>query len=99
MPCTETRTVLRYPAGHINNLYNTTFWALVQKGGMDVGSAEERLKVLCFNNVSMVVFQLILKQGTVASEKHEILFSDFKINYNNEADLFKKGSIIYREVG
>ena len=31
--------------GHINNLYNTTFWALVQKGGLDTAQAEERLKV------------------------------------------------------
>ncbi|KAL2051451.1 hypothetical protein ABVK25_008318 [Lepraria finkii] len=29
---------------HINNLYNTTFWALVQRGGMDVTKAEEKLK-------------------------------------------------------
>ena len=31
--------------GHINNLYNTTFWALVQRGGLDTAQAEERLKV------------------------------------------------------
>ena len=37
-------------------------------------------------------------QGTLASDKHEILFSEFKINYNNETDIFKKGSIIYRDV-
>ncbi|KAF6226463.1 hypothetical protein HO133_009329 [Letharia lupina] len=64
---------------HINNLYNTTFWALVQNGGMDATQAEERLK------------------GTMASEKNEILFCEFKMNYNNEADMFKKGSIIYRD--
>lgn len=40
----------------------------------------------------------MLMQGTIASEKHEILFSEFKINYNNEADMFKKGTIIYRDV-
>ena len=98
MRCAKRRTILRYPTGHINNLYNTTFWALVQKGGMDASNAEERLKVFCFNDVSVVVFQLILKQGTIASEKHEILFSEFKMNYNDEADVFKKGSMIYREV-
>ncbi|KAL9133531.1 MAG: hypothetical protein Q9175_005288 [Cornicularia normoerica] len=64
---------------HINNLYNTTFWALAQKGGMDATQAEKRLK------------------GTMASEKNEILFSEFKMNYNDEADMFKKGSIIYRD--
>lgn len=36
---------LRCPLGHINNLYNTTFWALVQEGGMDTTFAEEKLKV------------------------------------------------------
>lgn len=31
--------------GHINNLYNTTFWALVQKGGMSNRDAEKELLV------------------------------------------------------
>ena len=34
----------------------------------------------------------------MASDKNEILFSRFKINYNNEADMFRKGSTIYRDV-
>lgn len=38
-------TKLKSFAGHINNLYNTTFWALVQQGDMDATQAEERLKV------------------------------------------------------
>jgi tRNA(His) guanylyltransferase len=29
---------------HINNLYNTTFWALVQKGGLSQTEAHQRLK-------------------------------------------------------
>ncbi|MCJ1297275.1 tRNA-His guanylyltransferase [Hypocenomyce scalaris] len=65
---------------HINNLYNTTFWALVQQGGIDPMVAEGELK------------------GTMASDKNEILFSRFKINYNNEADMFRKGSTIYRDL-
>ncbi len=32
-------------SGHINNLYNTTFWTLVQKGGLTTTQAEERLSV------------------------------------------------------
>ncbi|RMD45065.1 hypothetical protein DV735_g199, partial [Chaetothyriales sp. CBS 134920] len=48
---------------HINNLYNTTFWAL----------------------------------GTVASDKNEILWSQFGINYNNEPEMFRKGSVVFRE--
>jgi len=31
--------------GHINNLYNTTFWALIQIGGLDAKSAEKELAV------------------------------------------------------
>jgi tRNA(His) 5'-end guanylyltransferase len=31
--------------GHINNLYNTAFWALIQIGGMDAKSAEKELAV------------------------------------------------------
>lgn len=33
----------------------------------------------------------------MASQKHEILFANFKINYNNEAEIFKKGSLLYRQ--
>ncbi|WBW74805.1 tRNAHis guanylyltransferase Thg1 [Schizosaccharomyces osmophilus] len=65
---------------HINNLYNTTFWALIQKGGLTNTKAEEYLK------------------GTVSSQKHEILFSQFHINYNNELEIYKKGSIWVREL-
>ncbi|MCJ1225656.1 tRNA-His guanylyltransferase [Toensbergia leucococca] len=65
--------------GHVNNLYNTTFWAMVQTGNMDATRAEEELK------------------GTGASNKHEILFSEYKINYNKELDVFKKGSVVYRD--
>ncbi|ORY14139.1 tRNAHis guanylyltransferase-domain-containing protein [Clohesyomyces aquaticus] len=64
---------------HINNLYNTTFWALVQKGGLDGRTAEQELA------------------GTVSSDKNEILFSRFGINYNNEPEIFKKGSVMYRD--
>ncbi|KAI1475047.1 tRNA guanylyltransferase [Daldinia eschscholtzii] len=64
---------------HINNLYNTTFWSLVQlPPKMDTKDAEHLLS------------------GTLAADKHEILFSRFKINYNNEPEIFKKGSVIYR---
>lgn len=31
--------------GHINNLYNTTFWAMVQQGGINNTDAELELKV------------------------------------------------------
>ncbi|KAI4092779.1 MAG: hypothetical protein LQ344_003299 [Seirophora lacunosa] len=73
---------------HINNLYNTTFWALVQKGGMLRTEAEETLKHL-----------IVHAQGSVAADKNEILFSRFGMNYNDELEQFRKGSVMYRDVG
>ncbi|KAL7620405.1 tRNA-His guanylyltransferase [Parahypoxylon ruwenzoriense] len=64
---------------HINNLYNTTFWSLIQLGGMDAKEAEKFLS------------------GTLSADKNEILFSKFRINYNNEPEILKKGSVIYRD--
>ncbi|GAB7355155.1 hypothetical protein MBLNU459_g5725t2 [Dothideomycetes sp. NU459] len=64
---------------HINNLYNTTFWSMVQRGGMSGTAAELALK------------------GTVSGDKNEILFSQFGINYNNEPEVYRKGSVVFRE--
>jgi tRNA(His) guanylyltransferase len=66
--------------GHINNLYNTTFWTLVQQGSMSPQEAEQKLS------------------GTVSADKNEILFKEYGINYNNEPECFKKGTILYRDV-
>ncbi|CAG0920035.1 unnamed protein product [Notodromas monacha] len=37
-------------------------------------------------------------RGTVSSDKNELLFSEFGINYNNEPELFKKGTVIVRSM-
>lgn len=37
-------------------------------------------------------------QGTYAADKNEILFSKFGINYNNELEMYKKGSVVFRDV-
>ncbi len=37
-------------------------------------------------------------KGTFAADKNEILFSRFKINYNDEPEIFKKGSVVFRDV-
>jgi tRNA(His) guanylyltransferase len=63
---------------HINNLYNTVFWTLVEKGGLTGTQAEAELK------------------GTVSGDKNEILFTRFGINYNQEEEIFRKGSVVYR---
>jgi len=64
---------------HINNLYNTAFWALVQQGGETTTQAHATLR------------------GTVAKEKHEILFTRFQVNYNQIDERFRKGSVLVRE--
>ncbi|TGJ85939.1 hypothetical protein E0Z10_g2795 [Xylaria hypoxylon] len=64
---------------HINNLYNTTFWSLIQLGGFDAFEAEKFLA------------------GSLSADKNEILFSKFKINYNNEPEIYKKGSVVFRD--
>ncbi|XP_042139808.1 putative tRNA(His) guanylyltransferase isoform X3 [Peromyscus maniculatus bairdii] len=61
---------------HINNLYNTVFWALIQQSGLTPVQAQERLK------------------GTVTADKNEILFSEFHINYNDEPQMYRKGTVL-----
>lgn len=63
---------------HINNLYNTSFWSLIQKCGRTPAEAEADLL------------------GTLAKDKHEILFLRCNINYNNEPEMFKKGTVVVR---
>ena len=38
-------------------------------------------------------------KGTVAADKHEILFSRFGINYNEEPAMYRKGTVVYRAYG
>ena len=64
---------------HVNNLYNTTFWALVLKGGKCEKEAHEILK------------------GSNSGTKNEILHEQFKINYNNEPQMYKKGTTLLKE--
>ncbi|KAK0554248.1 tRNA-His guanylyltransferase [Tilletia horrida] len=61
---------------HINNLYNTTFWALIQQGGMSEHQANEELR------------------HTISSQKHEILFGKFGINYDRLPPMFRKGTTL-----
>jgi tRNA(His) guanylyltransferase len=77
-------------------LYNTTFWTLVLKGGLTTAEAEKRLLVSI--RAERPVLCTDEWKGTVSSDKNEILFSEFGINYNNESDIFKKGSVLCRDV-
>jgi len=87
--------------GHINNLYNTTFWALIQQGGMGNTEAEQMLKVcasIIWTSKGNISDTTQSPQGTLAADKNEILFSKFSINYNNEPEMYKKGSVVFRDV-
>jgi tRNA(His) 5'-end guanylyltransferase len=59
--------------------------------------AEQRLSVSS-TGFHHWVARLMSRKGTVSSDKNEILFSQFGINYNNEAEMFKKGSALFRDV-
>ncbi|KAL5015888.1 hypothetical protein ScPMuIL_005477 [Solemya velum] len=63
---------------HINNLYNTCFWKLVQEKGMSPALSQERLK------------------GTLSSDKNEMLYTEFDLNYNNLPEMHRKGSLLLR---
>jgi tRNA(His) guanylyltransferase len=66
---------------HINNLYNTCFWALLQDSK---------------RNLSENQVQNILKD-TDSAAKNELLFSDYGINYAKIDPIFRKGSFLYKE--
>ncbi|EDO16766.1 hypothetical protein Kpol_526p19 [Vanderwaltozyma polyspora DSM 70294] len=69
----------RFVDTHINNLYNTAFWQLIQICGLTAQEAEKKL------------------MGTFSNDKQEILFTECGINYNNEPEMYKKGSLITRK--
>lgn len=65
---------------HINNLFNTTFWCLVNKGKRTKEEAHQAL---------------FTSPGKTKEGKNEILF-EYGINYNEEPEVFRRGSIILR---
>jgi tRNA(His) guanylyltransferase len=82
---------------HINNLYNTVFWALVQDKGQTAAQAHESLRVrFVVTCIHMFVQINVFTQGTVSKTKHELLFNGFGINYNNLPARFRKGSVLVR---
>ena len=48
------------------------------------------------DQVLVATFQERLK-GTFSADKHEILFSEFGVNYNDELEQFKKGTTLFRK--
>lgn len=102
------RTSVLIGKAHINNLYNTAFWALIQQGGstakeahatLSVGAGIDAPAVLAVKQQrpSPSLTHSLRSQGTVSAQKHEILFSRFGINYNDLDALYRRGSILLRE--
>jgi tRNA(His) guanylyltransferase len=90
-------TKLTFRSAHINNLYNTTFWALVQQGKMSAKEAHQELSVSSDRtSLSLGTDRHITIQGTFAKDKHEILFKRFEINYNQLPEQFRRGSTVVR---
>ena len=65
--------------GHVNNLYNTSFWTLIQKGGLTTVQAEERLKV-----------RRLLGQVLVSPVHYEAFIWVTKCNFNFNRNLILK---------
>ena len=40
----------------------------------------------------------VLMKGTEAADKNEILWAEFGKNYNKEPAIFRKGTVLFREV-
>ena len=74
----------------------------MSKGGLNPTEAEKQLKVGSINIVKMISGNYMitddLKQGTLSSDKNEILFANFSINYNEELPIFRKGTVNFRTV-
>jgi len=86
---------------HINNLYNTTFYALTgdyTKYSLKNGGGDRDDVIISQNPTNPI--KLTPREaeqklcGTNSSDKNEILFTEHGTNYNNEIEQFKKGTLV-----
>ncbi|KAL8831075.1 MAG: hypothetical protein Q9170_005455 [Blastenia crenularia] len=71
---------------HINNLYNTTFWALVQKGGMGTTQAEEALKGTSAADKNEILFSKFGMNYNNESEqfrKGNVIYRDVSLRFDS----------------
>jgi hypothetical protein len=72
-------------AGHINNLYNTTFWALVLKGGLSNIEAENKLRGTLAadkNETLFSQFGINYNREPEMYKKGSVLFHDVRFTPN-----------------
>ena len=85
---------------HVNNLYNTTFHALTGQYTKYTLDSDNSYKINVDTKYDNKPQPLTAREATdrlsktLSSDKHEILFKEYGINYNNELEQFKKGSVL-----
>lgn len=84
---------------HINNLYNTTLHAMtgryVKHEVCQNGDVKKTLITDWIQDRFLPAKEATERlSGTVSSDKHDIMFLEYGINYNNELEQFKKGTIL-----
>lgn len=82
---------------HINNLYNTSLHALTGRYiNYKLDGSRQPITEWIQDKSSFLSSRDATEKlsGTVSSEKHDLLYLQCKINYNNELEQFKKGSVI-----
>lgn len=83
---------------HINNLYNTTLHAMTGRY-VRHEPCQDTVKKTPITDWVQDKFVSAKEaterlSGTVSADKHDIMFLEYKINYNNELEQFKKGTIL-----
>lgn len=80
----------RQADAHVNCQYNVCFWSLV-KGGRSGGGGEGSTQPMSRSDAAAAL------KGTRTSEKNELLFSRFGINYSRLPARHRKGSVLVRK--
>lgn len=86
---------------HINNLYNTTFHALIgEYSRYKILELEDGTSKVTFKHEGDPTKALTPQEaekrlcGSVSADKNEILFAEYNVNYNDELEQFRKGTFI-----
>lgn len=83
---------------HINNLYNTTLHAMTGRyvrHELNQGDVKKTPITDWIRDRFLPAKEATERlSGTVSSDKHDIMFLEYGINYNNELEQFKKGTIL-----
>lgn len=74
---------------HINNLYNTTFWALVQNGDMGATKAEEKLKGTVAADKNEILFSnfgINYNKEPEQFKKGSVVYRNYDVNASGTCD-------------